>query len=65
MTQAEKPMVPQAYLWDEMPVIFVPEKAYRRLLKLAEEKEAAGVEDLILSLAADDMGSQEAAGRAF
>ena len=44
-----------------MPVVFVPEGAYRRLLKLAEEKEAAGVEDLILSLAADDMGSQEAA----
>ena len=44
-----------------MPMVFVPEKAYRRLLKLAEEKGAAGVEDLIPSMAADDMGSREAA----
>ena len=44
-----------------MPVIFVPEEAYKRLLKLAEEKGAAGVENLIPNMAADDMGSREAA----
>ena len=39
----------------------MPERAYRRLLKLAEEKGAVSVEDLIISMATDGMGDQEAA----
>jgi len=43
-----------------MPTISVPEGAYGKLVKLAEEEGAVNVEDLILSMVIDDMDRGEA-----
>jgi len=43
-----------------MPTISVPGRAYEKLVKLAEKKEAVNVEDLILSMVIDDMDRGEA-----